>query len=71
MYVSDVMTSPINKVYISLASNGASDVIRMMSEEESKIIKKEEPRTYNDGLPAIARLAMNYGNNRSSYLFIK
>ena len=74
MSTSDVMSLPITRPYVSLASCGASNVIRMLSEEESKIAKKEEPRrTPQEGLPLIARLAMDYGCgiNRDSYLFIK
>ena len=67
------MTSPITRPYISLASNGASNVIRMLSDEESKITKNEETRVQKEYLPSIARLAMQYGCgiNRDSYLFIK
>jgi len=73
MSTANLMTSPISRSYISLASSGAGNIIRMLSEEESKIAKNEEIRTPHDGLPSIARLALNYGCgiNRNSYLFIR
>ena len=73
MSTSNVMSSPITRAYVSFVSSGASNAIRMLCEEESKIAKNEEIRNPHDGLPAIARLALNYGCgiNRDSYLFIK
>ena len=71
MLMSNVMPSPITRPYLSLNTTGASNIIRMLSEEEARIAKDEEARVMNNGLPTIARLALNYGNCRNSYLFIK
>ena len=68
-----VVSLPITRTYMSFTSNGASNVIKMLNEEESRIALNEQLHSSTDSLPAIARLALNYGNgiNRNSYLFIK